>query len=35
MKDERLYLIQMLERAERIFEFTRGGREEFMEDLKT
>lgn len=35
MKDERLYLIQMLERAERIFEYTKGGREEFLHDPKT
>jgi uncharacterized protein with HEPN domain len=35
VKDERLYLIQMLERAERIFEFTTEGREEFLRDVKT
>jgi uncharacterized protein with HEPN domain len=35
LKDERLYLIQMLERAERIFLYTQGGRDEFLEDPKT
>ncbi len=30
MKDERLYVIQMLERAERIFGYTESGREEFL-----
>ena len=35
MKDERLYLIQMLERAERIFGYTTGGEEEFLKDPKT
>lgn len=35
MKDERLYLIQMLERAERIFEYTETGRAEFLRDRKT
>jgi uncharacterized protein with HEPN domain len=30
VKDERLYLIQMLERAERIFGYTESGREEFL-----
>ncbi|MFY9824731.1 MAG: DUF86 domain-containing protein [Thermoanaerobaculia bacterium] len=35
MKDERLYLIQMIERAERIFDFTEMGRENFLQDLKT
>jgi hypothetical protein len=29
VKDERLYLIQMLERAERIFEYTETGHAEF------
>lgn len=35
MKDERLYLVQMLERAERIFEYTEGGRDRFLHDRKT
>jgi uncharacterized protein with HEPN domain len=35
VKDERLYLIQMLERAERIFEYTEAGRTEFLRDRKT
>lgn len=35
MKDEKLYLIQMLERAERIFAYTHGGREDFLRDVKT
>lgn len=35
MKDERLYLVQMLERAERIFEYTENGRAEFLSDRKT
>ena len=35
MKDERLYLIQMLERAERIFEYTEGGQDHFLRDRKT
>ena len=35
MKDERLYLIQMLERAERIFEYTEGGQDQFLRDRKT
>ena len=29
MRDQRLYLIQMLERVERIESYTRGGRAEF------
>ena len=35
MRDERLYLIQMLERAERIFEYTEPGQAEFLGDRKT
>jgi len=35
VKDERLYLIQMLERAERIFEYTEGGQDQFLRDRKT
>ena len=35
MKDEALYLIQMLERVERIFEYTATGREGFLRDAKT
>ncbi|HEV7508525.1 MAG TPA: DUF86 domain-containing protein [Thermoanaerobaculia bacterium] len=35
MKDERLYLVQMLERADRIFDYTENGREEFLRDPKT
>ena len=35
MKDERLYLIQMLERVERIEAYTPGGRAEFLSDPKT
>jgi uncharacterized protein with HEPN domain len=35
VKDDRLYLIQMLERAERIFDYTAAGREEFLRDPKT
>jgi uncharacterized protein with HEPN domain len=35
VKDERVYLLHMLECAERIFEFTRGGRDEFFADRKT
>ena len=35
VKDERLYLVQMLERAERIFEYTENGRAEFLSDRKT
>ncbi|HEY0512003.1 MAG TPA: DUF86 domain-containing protein [Thermoanaerobaculia bacterium] len=35
MKDERLYLVQMLERAERIFGYTEGGRDELLRDPKT
>lgn len=35
MKDERLYLVQMIERAERISEYTEGGREHFLRDGKT
>jgi uncharacterized protein with HEPN domain len=35
VKDERLYLIQMLERADRIFEYTDGGRDQFLRDRKT
>lgn len=35
MKDERLYLVQMLERADRIFEYTEGGRDQFLRDRKT
>ena len=35
MKDERLYIIQMLERAERIFEYTAAGPTEFLHDRKT
>ncbi|HSS49883.1 MAG TPA: DUF86 domain-containing protein, partial [Thermoanaerobaculia bacterium] len=35
MKDERLYLVQMLERADRIFDYTENGREEFLHDPKT
>ena len=35
MKDERVYLLHMLECAERIFEFTRDGREGFFQDRRT
>jgi uncharacterized protein with HEPN domain len=35
MKDDRLYLVQMLERADRIFDYTENGREEFLYDPKT
>jgi uncharacterized protein with HEPN domain len=35
VKDERLYLVQMLERAERIFGYTEGGHNEFLRDPKT
>ena len=35
MKDARLYVIQMLERSERIVAYTRGGRAEFFADAKT
>ncbi len=35
MKDDKLYLIHILECAERIVEYTRGGREEFLSDSKT
>lgn len=35
MKDERLYLIQMIERVDRIAAYTRGGRAEFFADTKT
>jgi uncharacterized protein with HEPN domain len=35
VKDERLYLIQMLERVERIEAYTPGGRAEFLSDPKT
>jgi uncharacterized protein with HEPN domain len=33
VKHERLYLIQMLERAERIFEYTETGRADFLPPL--
>ena len=35
MKDQRLYLIQMIERADRIFDYTVGGLDEFLCDPKT
>lgn len=35
MKDQKLYLIQMIERADRIFDYTEGGRDEFLSDPKT
>jgi uncharacterized protein with HEPN domain len=35
LRDERLYIVQMLERAERIFEYTEGGHDEFLTDPKT
>lgn len=35
MKDQKLYLIQMIERADRIFDYTEGGRDEFLSDHKT
>lgn len=35
MKDQKLYLIQMIERADRIFGYTEGGRDEFLSDPKT
>ncbi|HVR99389.1 MAG TPA: DUF86 domain-containing protein [Thermoanaerobaculia bacterium] len=35
MKDERLYLLQMLERADRILAYTRQGREQFLNDPRT
>ena len=31
-KDPRVYLVQILERAERIYRFTQGGRVEFFEN---
>jgi len=35
VKDDRLYLIHILECADRIADYTRGGREEFLSDTKT
>lgn len=35
MKDEKVFVLQMLERAERILSYTKTGREEFLEDPKT
>jgi uncharacterized protein with HEPN domain len=35
LRDERLYIVQMLERAERIFGYTEGGHDEFLIDPKT
>ena len=35
MKDERVYLLHMLECTERIFEFTSAGRDDFFVDRKT
>jgi uncharacterized protein with HEPN domain len=34
-KDPRVYLAQVLERIDRIFEYTSGGRDAFLADLKT
>jgi uncharacterized protein with HEPN domain len=35
VKDEQLYVVQMLECADRIFEYTDEGRDEFLGDRKT
>lgn len=35
MKDERLYLVHMIECAERILSYTQEGRETFLQDNKT
>lgn len=32
MKDELLYIIQMIERADRIFKYTTGGRDQYLHD---
>jgi uncharacterized protein with HEPN domain len=34
-KDPRVYLVQILERIERIIEYTRGGKEAFFADHRT